>query len=44
MSIKERKPYERPAIIYQDVLHTRAGSPLGAPDADPFDPANIFGD
>lgn len=40
-----RKPYEKPVIIFQDVLKTRAGSPLDGTDAaDPFDPAQIFGD
>jgi len=43
---KERPPYQKPQIIYADVLKTRAGSPLGQPDRDPagpFDPANLFG-
>ncbi len=43
-----KKPYERPAVIYQDVIKTRAGSPVGDDNAvdpkaaDPFDPAQIF--
>jgi hypothetical protein len=44
-----KKPYEKPAVIYQDVVKTRAGSPIvpggssGNPQAaDPFDPAQIF--
>ena len=41
-----KKPYEKPAVIYQDVIKTRAGSPVDPsikPDAaDPFDPAQIF--
>jgi len=37
-----KKSYEKPAVIYQDVLKTRAGSPLGGPEADPFDPAKLF--
>jgi hypothetical protein len=44
-----KKPYEKPAVIYQDVLKTRAGSPFRSepkpsdPSADPFDPSQIFG-
>jgi hypothetical protein len=43
-----KKPYEKPAVIYQDVIKTRAGSPTGGDldvdpsAADPFDPAQIF--
>lgn len=43
-----KKPYEKPAVIYQGVIKTRAGSPIpsgpkGDPQAaDPFDPAQIF--
>ena len=42
-----KKPYTKPAVIYQGVIKTRAGSgPLGVkPEskaADPFDPAQIF--
>ena len=43
----QKKQYEKPAIIHRDILKTRAGSPLGDPGtkkADPFDPANLFGD
>ncbi len=39
-----RKPYEKPVVIYQDILKTRAGSPVGTTgNADPFDPAALFG-
>jgi hypothetical protein len=47
--MKKKKPYVKPAIIYRDVLKTRAGSiiPFGRPGSDPkrdpFDPANLFG-
>ena len=35
-----REPYEAPAIIYEGLITTRAGSPiLNEPDTDP---ANIF--
>ena len=42
-----KKPYEKPAVIYQGVIKTRAGSPFGVSPADPkpadpFDPAQIF--
>jgi len=43
---EQRRPYQKPQIIYTDALKTRAGSPLGQPKpgpADPFDPANLFG-
>jgi len=45
--MREKKIYEKPKVIYQDILKTRAGSPLGGetgpdPVADPFDPAEIF--
>ncbi len=42
-----RRPYQKPQVIYQDVLKTRAGSPLGDPEddaVDPFDPASLFKD
>jgi len=41
-----KKKYEKPAIIYQDVLTTRACSPHGATNddalGDVFDPAELF--
>jgi len=47
MNKKERKPYKPPAVIYRDLLRTRAGSPLsehkGKSSVDPFDPSNLFG-
>lgn len=33
------KPYERPAIVHELDLETRAGSPLGIPN--PLDPAGL---
>jgi len=38
---KERAPYETPAIIYEGLISTRAGStvPLSPSDADP---ASVF--
>lgn len=43
MDLQERKPYEAPKIILQNVIQTRAGSPLSDLDnADPFDPAELF--
>lgn len=40
---KERAPYETPAIIYEGLIGTRAGStvPLSPSDADP---ASVFSD
>lgn len=40
---KERAPYETPAIIYEGLISTRAGStvPLSPSDADP---ASVFSD
>lgn len=35
--------YEMPAIIYEGVITTRAGSPVGGPDKSGVDPADIFG-
>jgi hypothetical protein len=35
--------YEAPAIIFEDVISTRAGSPLGNPaGVDDIDPADLF--
>ncbi len=44
----QRKHYEAPAVIYESVITTRAGSPLSATDGeqDPssgVDPADLFG-
>ena len=39
------KAYEAPAVIYDGVISTRAGSPLGGGsdnNADGVDPANLF--
>ena len=47
LKLEARRPYQRPQILYSDVLKTRAGSPLSPPHgsgaADAFDPANLFG-
>lgn len=42
---RERAPYQKPAIIYEGVITTRAGSPLGASEgaSDAVDPADLFG-
>ena len=42
--MQTKKRYVKPAIIYRDVLKTRAGSPLTRDPVkgDPFDPANLF--
>ncbi|GAB4529687.1 MAG: hypothetical protein Fur0018_16450 [Anaerolineales bacterium] len=37
----EHKPYEKPAIVHELELETRAGSPLGLPN--PFDPTGEDG-
>lgn len=35
--------YKRPLIIYDGIISTRAGSPLGnEPDANSIDPADLF--
>lgn len=41
---KEKTTYEAPAIIYETVITTRAGSPLSTDDSNPgVDPADLFG-
>lgn len=42
---ESRVVYEAPAIIYESVITTRAGSPLSinGSDADGVDPADLFG-
>ncbi len=40
---KEQIVYEAPAIIYEGVVSTRAGSPLGNPaGVDDIDPSDLF--
>jgi hypothetical protein len=43
----EKKPYERPAIIFEGIITTRAGSPFdpltGGGDDNAVDPADLFG-
>ncbi len=42
---EQRAAYEVPAIIYEGMISTRAGSPLGNPSgSDSIDPADLFGD
>ena len=41
----KRRPYKRPAVIYDGVINTRAGTPIGRP-GDPapgVDPDDLFG-
>lgn len=38
----ERAAYEAPAVIYEGVISTRAGSPVAAPDSNGVDPADLF--
>jgi hypothetical protein len=38
-----RATYEAPAIIYEGVITTRAGSPVFSPEGDGVDPADLFG-
>ena len=46
----KREAYEAPAIIFETLITTRAGSPLGGPlgdgdaGADGVDPADLFKD
>jgi hypothetical protein len=40
---QERAAYEVPAIIFEGVINTRAGSPLSNPAGmDDIDPADLF--
>ncbi|MCP4424148.1 MAG: hypothetical protein GY803_06630 [Chloroflexi bacterium] len=40
---EKRAVYEAPAIVYEGVIGTRAGSPLGHPTgSDDIDPADLF--
>ncbi len=41
----QRKQYEAPAVIYETLITTRAGSPLSVDQQDPsgVDPADLFG-
>lgn len=36
--MRDRKPYEQPAVVYEATLEVRAGSPIGIPD-----PLNLNG-
>ncbi|MCA9933280.1 MAG: hypothetical protein H6662_12040 [Ardenticatenaceae bacterium] len=44
-SQEQRAAYEAPAIIYETIITTRAGSPLSldVQDPDGVDPADLFG-
>jgi len=39
----DRRPYEKPAVIYSGVISTRAGSGGTGSVPDTIDPADIFG-
>ncbi len=39
----DRRPYEKPAVIYSGVITTRAGSGGTGSVPDSIDPADIFG-
>jgi len=40
---EQRTIYETPAIVYEGLISTRAGSPLGNPaGSDGIDPADLF--
>lgn len=42
---EQRTVYETPAIVYEGMISTRAGSPLSNPSgSDGIDPADLFGD
>ena len=34
--------YETPAVIYEGVISTRAGSPIGVPSDQGVDPSDLF--
>jgi hypothetical protein len=38
-----RKPYQRPFVVYSSKISTRAGSPASAPGDTAVDPADLFG-
>ncbi|MCA9971496.1 MAG: hypothetical protein KC425_14830 [Anaerolineales bacterium] len=41
---QQRSTYETPAIIFETVITTRAGSPISIdPNPDGVDPADLFG-
>jgi len=41
----DHQPYEAPAVIYEGLITTRAGTPTGSTDGDSnaVDPADLFG-
>lgn len=41
---EKRLRYEAPAVIYETVITTRAGSPLSIVEPSGVDPADLFGD
>lgn len=42
--VSHRKPYEKPAIVYEGTLSARAGSGFAGRAADPgLDPGDLFG-
>ena len=40
----EEITYSPPAIVYEGLITTRAGSPFSADDGKDSDPADLFGD
>ena len=42
--VESKKQYEAPAIVYEGMIATRAGTPFFAPpDNNQVDPADLFG-
>ncbi len=41
--ISERAPYETPAVIYEGLISTRAGTTVLNSDDGDVDPADLFG-
>lgn len=41
--ISERSPYETPAVIYEGLISTRAGTTVLNGDGNIADPADLFG-
>lgn len=42
-SPKRDQSYQAPAVVYEGVITTRAGSPFGNPDDAGVDPTDLFG-
>jgi hypothetical protein len=41
--VQTKKAYESPAIVYESLITTRAGTPFIVPDDNQVDPADLFG-